>query len=1040
MGRTRIKGLFKNISIAMSAVLLCSFVMQYITLPVKAAGSSGTYANLVIFVRMNGDDKDEFNTGTNWQQIKDMYDNKNNSFSKYISAISEGKVQVINYFPQEWSDGNGVDVFTLSKSIYGSGDGSSDAIMVGEILDAIRDGKIPLGDYKLDNQQSGIVDNLTIIVQGDDINGNAHAYHKTYAGTESIKSDSDLKVCNYNAIPSHYLIREDGDAGNNTTQQQGVISHEFMHTLGFADLYQYGESSNTTVGIWDIMATNGWNPQYPLSYSRVKQGWIDSEEITESGTYTLKAVTETSGTRLYTIRTPLSEGQSEIICLEYRKRNIDYYTDTIERSVFTGLLMYRVDEKVTSMSNAYGDNYYYVFRPGDAAEKSAYAAIGAGTERGIISGLTEFGSTDLTKNDKTDNIIYYSDGQNSGIKISNVSINGTELTFTIDFADYDSADVMGSVGGNVADDVSGDAYLYSDDASGTLYAAYLKGEVSNSQIVVKKINPSSDSGSWEQVGNAVNSGNSTGSPQISMYNGELYLLYHTRSGCRAAVAKYSSGSWQTIYTGQTDYAVSPQLITDDTGVYLAYTASDYSSNKSTVYIYNVLTGSTIATKTGEYMANPAVGKMGNKFYLAYSFYLSGDKKARIVSYDTVTKAWSDEHTCSTTATKYHDIQVHDNKLYVFFGADDDNAVLSVYDGSSWSDVTISQMKGAYSPSYTVINQTVYLSYADSSGTGKLIKQSAAGIESVSDNLGLKLLDIVMCSYGNTIYVGTRSDGTDTLTVVSRQTADSGSQTDTPSADDDAITASSPMTLELVPPSGYNDDRIYIDGVEYTAARSDGRCTLALNDTNGQTAVMYSYNSSNVPVGMYVWKLSYNNGYCTAKPLKGLENLLSYHGFSIRIKGDTGIRFKSGIDTTVKNKLINSNVDGYKLLEYGTLYITEANRKTYPFVYLGEKVGRGRSYWVDDNGKVKDYVFETVSGRSRFTSVLTKLPESQYATEIAFRSYIILESDEGSITVYGPPVSRSIYAVAKQVLNKGEFPVGSSGYNYVKNIVDTVETK
>jgi hypothetical protein len=73
-------------------------------------------------------------------------------------------------------------------------------------------------------------------------------------------------------------------------------------------------------------------------------------------------------------------------------------------------------------------------------------------------------------------------------------------------------------------------------------------------------------------------------------------------------------------------------------------------------------------------------------------------------------------------------------------------------------------------------------------------------------------------------------------------------------------------------------------------------------------------------------------------------------------------------------------------------------------------------------------------------VLTKLPESQYATEIAFRSYIILESDEGSITVYGPPVSRSIYAVAKQVLNKGEFPVGSSGYNYVKNIVDTVETK
>ena len=66
---------------------------------------------------------------------------------------------------------------------------------------------------------------------------------------------------------------------------------------------------------------------------------------------------------------------------------------------------------------------------------------------------------------------------------------------------------------------------------------------------------------------------------------------------------------------------------------------------------------------------------------------------------------------------------------------------------------------------------------------------------------------------------------------------------------------------------------------------------------------------------------------------------------------------------------------------------------YPFIKDGEKVGGGRAYWVS-NGTVNDKIFETSGGRIRFTSVLINLSQDQYATDIAFRSYIIVEYQEG----------------------------------------------
>jgi len=247
-------------------------------------------------------------------------------------------------------------------------------------------------------------------------------------------------------------------------------------------------------------------------------------------------------------------------------------------------------------------------------------------------------------------------------------------------------------------------------------------------------------------------------------------------------------------------------------------------------------------------------------------------------------------------------------------------------------------------------------------------------------------------------------------------------------------------LSLTLPPGYSDSEVYIDGVSCNGTVSDGILKLDLDNTSARTAVAYRYNASGVPTGMYVWKLNRTSTGWTATALSGLENLISYHGFSIRITGQNGIRFKSGIDSSTKARLKTTGVDGYKIVEVGSIYMNETNLSTYPFIKGGAKVSNPGRALYKNGASYTDNVFETVNGRDRFANVLTGLPENRYATNIAFRAYVILEDSSGSqITIYGPIVSKSIYLVAKQLMERGDFSPGSGGYAYIEAIISTVES-
>ena len=252
-------------------------------------------------------------------------------------------------------------------------------------------------------------------------------------------------------------------------------------------------------------------------------------------------------------------------------------------------------------------------------------------------------------------------------------------------------------------------------------------------------------------------------------------------------------------------------------------------------------------------------------------------------------------------------------------------------------------------------------------------------------------------------------------------------------------SSTKITLEI--PEGYDDKAVYIDGIEYAVQPKDGTVTLELPDDTADSATVMRYNAKGVPVGMYVWTLEYiDYAYkVTAQP--ELTDVLTYHGFSIRITDKSGIRFKTGISADLRKKLLQTGgVDGYQLKEYGTLIMTDANRKTYPMVVGGQKVLQGMAYGVDASGTLKDSIYETVDNRYRYTSVLVGMPASQYKVDYAFRGYATLTKDGRDITIYGPTVAKNIYSLAEQLLQMKIYEEGSDADLYLRKLIRDADTQ
>lgn len=983
--------------------------------------------NLVLMVNFSEDGANTFQT--DFSRYQEMYtgpeSEPNRSLSQYISTISDGQVTVNTYFPQV------VNNVFLPVTIQGSAsdypDAPSGEQFVQQVITAAQNMSELSFPSKLDSMRGDdYIDNLTIIVQVDENNtSGAFGSRKADWGDNQTLLHG-WHVGAYNVLPTNMLR-----LGTNYDQGYALASHEFLHTLGAPDLYRTAGEAGDPVGRWwDLMAGPHLTASYPLAYTRSELRWMDIETLKESGTYTLWPAEGASGNRAYILKT--SRSDSEFFVVEYRKKpenkqDYDYYIPE------SGLIVYRVNNAVDYHTNKEGNNYIYVFRkdttdPAKAQENAFKATVG-GQYRSSL------GSSDLNAH-YTSDTIFYSDGSNSGIVIDNVvTKEDGSVSFDVEFPVL-SADSYWLPKGESINGLSSPA-ITGDTTGNSLYLAGIVNENGKNQLKIYSLEASDSSWKVMQAAADVGWGSQV---DILSVAGKVYVAYTDASGY-LCVLQVSAENVQQIYRSQTAiYPLRMELLYEQDSLWISYAA------KNTLQLINVRnTDGSLPplTVSGANISGTKHFFYDNKWYAVYCDYFAqgtdGNGCIAVLQNGYWQKLYTMDQLGKASSV---DACVAGGKLYLA-AANNSNAATAMltYDGQQWNENILTDIQSKDVVRLVVKDRIPYVFWT--SGNEKTLQAAYLKDDSwqkLASTIGTDINGFDIFCGDNTLYaVGATTNG-----IASVKTMKTVEGIPDPPVTEPEV-GNGNVVLAL--PAGYDSSaKIYIDGVEAasTAWQNDeARRLVAINSivqpgTMAKTAAAYQYNASGIPTGMYVWRLSYNGSCYTATAIPELENLFSYHGFSVRYTGNTGLRCTFGIDTAKKSQLISgSGLAGYRITEMGTLIMRPDLHAQYPMVYGSNKLGGGKTYGVI-NGKFSDKVIRRVNGRDQFANVLTKLPPERYNTSYIFRAYAVMEKDGSSVVIYGPEMSRSMYTVCKQILNRGDFKPGTSGYKFLKNIVDSVE--
>ena len=983
--------------------------------------------NLVLMVNFSEDGANTFQT--DFSRYQEMYtgpeSEPNRSLSQYISTISDGQVTVNTYFPQV------VNNVFLPLTIQGSAsdypDAPSGEQFVQQVITAAQNMSELSFPSKLDSMRGDdYIDNLTIIVQVDENNtSGAFGSRKADWGDNQTLLHG-WHVGAYNVLPTNMLR-----LGTNYDQGYALASHEFLHTLGAPDLYRTAGEAGDPVGRWwDLMAGPNLTASYPLAYTRSELRWMDIETLKESGTYTLWPAEGASGNRAYILKT--SRSDSEFFVVEYRKKpenkqDYDYYIPE------SGLIVYRVNNAVDYHTNKEGNNYIYVFRkdttdPAKAQENAFKATVG-GQYRSSL------GSSDLNAH-YTSDTIFYSDGSNSGIVIDNVvTKEDGSVSFDVEFPVL-SADSYWLPKGESINGLSSPA-ITGDTTGNSLYLAGIVNENGKDQLKIYSLEASDSSWKVMQAAADVGWGSQV---DILSVAGKVYVAYTDASGY-LCVRQVSAENVQQIYRSQTAiYPLRMELLYEQDSLWISYAA------KNTLELINVWQPDGLLpplTVSGANISGTKHFFYDNKWYAVYCDYFAqgtdGNGCIAVLQNGYWQKLYTMDRLGKASSV---DACVAGGKLYLA-AANNSNAATAMltYDGQQWNENILTDIQSKDVVRLVVKDRIPYVFWT--SGNEKTLQAAYLKDDSwqkLASTIGTDINGFDIFCGDNTLYaVGATTNG-----IASVKTMKTVEGIPDPPVTEPEV-GNGNVVLAL--PAGYDSSaKIYIDGVEAasTAWQNDeARRLVAINSivqpgTMAKTAAAYQYNASGIPTGMYVWRLSYNGSCYTATEVPEFENLFSYHGFSVRYTGNTGLRCTFGIDTAKKLQLISgSGLAGYRITEMGTLIMRPDLHAQYPMVYGSNKLGGGKTYGVI-NGKFSDKVIRRVNGRDQFANVLTKLPPERYNTSYIFRAYTVMEKDGSSVVIYGPEMSRSMYTVCKQILNRGDFKPGTSGYKFLKNIVDSVE--
>ncbi len=585
---------------------LCILIMIVILLfpsniYAKSVNNEKKYANVVFFTYFNGDLEGKKYMEDNYKTIMEYYNGSSEtSVKNYLENISYNNFHLYNLFPQI-NDSTFIPI-ELSITEDDANNSNYDSIIISDVLK-----KYPNVSGTIDYDNDGIVDNLTIILRNKADNAGSNSSlvsHKSdYPGGNDITL-SNKSLGTYNMLNT-YSIR-------NT--KSSVIIHEFMHSLGYPDLYN--SNNDYPVFTWDIMGNVISPPPYSLAYLRSYfTNWLSIDEITKSGTITLNTQDNKDGNQAYIIKSPLND--YEFFVVEYRKKPTLF--DKIDRSISnSGVIVYRINTTITGLSNKFGSYGVYVYRDNSFALNSTPSSAVYNTVFSKELGRTTVGNSDLNSKDKA---LLYSDGTNSGIVLSEIgSSSSNSITLNVSIPNKDDLDVWNELKYVDINKNSGYKVQTSIEMNNKIYV----GSITNNKLYTTVY----DNGNWSTISNGTNIVIGDVSPstmEFKIINNKLYLIY----GCWNKIGVYSleNNTWKkrAEYNYSTGY-MSTEVINNE-----LYIANMYDNNNAELLKYKDDNITKVTNYySGSFVGDPKVLSINNKIYLMVRE--SSTKKIKIYEY------------------------------------------------------------------------------------------------------------------------------------------------------------------------------------------------------------------------------------------------------------------------------------------------------------------------------------------------------------------------------------------------------------------------
>ena len=458
--------------------------------------------------------------------------------------------------------------------------------------------------------------------------------------------------------------------------------------------------------------------------------------------------------------------------------------------------------------------------------------------------------------------------------------------------------------------------------------------------------------------------------------GNLYVVYTDASGY-LCVLQVSAENVQRIYRSQT--AIYPQrmeMLYEQDRLWISYAAGN---TLQLINVWHQESSLPPLTVSGISISGTKHFFYDNKWYAVYCDYFAqgtaGNGCIAVLQDGYWQKLYTMDQLGKASSV---DACVAGGKLYLAaVNNGDATTAMLTYDGQQWHENILTDIQSRDVVRLVVKDRIPYVFWA--SGNEKTLQAAYLKNDSwqkLASTIGTDINGFDIYCGDNMLYaVGATTNGI--ASVKTMKTVEG--IPDPPVTEPEVGNGNVVLTL----PAGYDSSaKIYIDGVETSSTawqNDESKRLVEISSidqlkTTAKTAAAYQYNASGIPTDMYVWRLSYNGSYYTATAIPEFENLFSYHGFSVRYTGNTGLRCTFGIDTSKKTQLIStSGVEGYRITEMGTLIMRPDLHADNPMVYGSNKVSGGRTYWVE-NGKVNNRVIRKVNGRDYFANVLIRLPD------------------------------------------------------------------